>query len=107
MDDIGWNKPEHWALEPIEVPITSGEIICLICERDDGMSMWKVKRSFGFYKCAVTGKTIWPFQKMASGVIAIKPHRLREVSLNHHDGAIMMVRMHEEQYIIEKLKGNV
>ncbi len=95
-----WKCPKDWKHVPENQPASDGMLMGLIC-RDKN---WHQNRSIRFRRCNASGKTIWPFQKAWFGVVAINHH---ETPDGRKGSYAAVAWLNEDQYVLQKLKGNI
>jgi len=66
----------------------------------EGDKQWRTSRLLWFRKCNASGKWIWPLQKawVGAATTTIK---------FTHESMFAIVWLTDEQYVIQKLKGNI
>ena len=60
-----------------------------------------------FRRCNASGKWIWPFQKGWYGVVAIVHTDYNTYNSPAAGGSYKEVWLNDDQYLIQKLKGNI
>ena len=99
---VSWKCPEDWKYIPEMEPATEGMLMALLF---GDHKRWCQIRSPWFRRCNASGKWIWPFQKAWFGVVAIN-HRYIS-GMEERKGSYIVAWLTEDQYVIQKLKGNI
>lgn len=92
--------PSDWVIPAKPLLANDGMIMAVIFGNKKG---FRLVRSLVFQRCVVSGKYIWPFQKVWIGMIIISYAR----TAMEDPGSYAVACISEEQYVIQKLKGNV
>jgi len=97
-----WKCPNDWKYIPGMKPATEGMMLALVL---GDAARFRQVRAPWFRRCNASGKLIWPFQKGWTGVVAI--------SHGNYDsgapkgGSYAIAWLNNDQYLIQKLKGNI
>jgi len=94
-----WKWSEEW-VPPQSKPATDGIIMAAVFSSDQ---RFKLVRTLVFRRCVASGKYIWPFQKAWVGILILRYARVAM----EDPGAYAIAWLNEDQYIIQKLKGNI
>jgi len=95
-----WQWPDEWVIPPKSMPATDGIIMAAVFSSDQ---RFKLVRTSMFRRCVASGRYIWPFQKAWVGIIILRYARIAM----EDPGAYTIAWLSEDQYIIQKLKGNI
>ena len=98
-----WKCPEDWVCVPGMIPATEGMLMALLF---GDVARWRQVRAPWFRRCNASGKWIWPMQTGWTGVVGIK-HGNRDSLDNKAKGSYSIAWLSIDQYLIQKLKGNI
>lgn len=96
---MSWSYPIDWPVEPKWQHMAVPESI-LKAMLFNGGKQWKSWRLPWFRKCNASGKWIWPMQKAWLGVVTTTQKFT-------HESMFTRVWLTKDQYVIQKLKGNI
>ena len=99
-----WKCPDDWKHMPETLDATDGTLMALLFA---GAKRFRQVRAPWFRRCNASGKWIWPLQKGWTGVVAIKHADSLAYGHVSGKGSYKIVWLNADQYLIQKLKGNI
>jgi len=103
---MGWKCPEDWKYIPKMEPASDGMLMSILFSDH---KRWRTMKSPWFRRCNASGKWIWPLQKCWYGVVAIghTTDPAYGYGTERAAGSYAIAWLNEDQFIIQKLKGNI
>ena len=99
-----WDGPSHWKVRPKGKPCGDGTMMGIIFGE---LRTWKKVRKWSFRRCNASGKIIWPGQEAWWAIVTVR-HPFDEAITGKREGGMYKAAwLVEDQYLIEKLKGNI
>lgn len=93
-----WRCPEDWVHKPEMQACSGGHLISILFGNE---KRWNYIRTPELRRCNASGKIIWPYQKAWRGVVATIHME------DTNEAGYKMAWLTDEQYMIQKLKGNI
>ena len=101
---MNWKCPDDWKHLPEAQEASDGTIIAMLF---GGQPRWQHIRNLSFRRCNASGKWILPLQKAWCGVFGARPTQYLAYADQKRIGSYIVVWLNEDQYLIQKLKGNI
>ena len=101
---MNWRCPDDWKHIPDAQEASEGMMMTMLFGVHP---RFQHIRNLSFRRCNASGKWIWPLQMAWCGVVGIKPAQHLAYPDQTKSGAYKVVWLNEDQYLVQKLKGNI
>ena len=102
---MSWECPDDWKINPVYETCSEEMLVSLLF---GGAKHFRQVKAPWFRRCNASGKLIWPFQRSWTGVVATKMPVDLEYGMNNEKmGKFACAWLTEDQYLMQKLKGNI